>query len=487
MWLADDAGGGQKLVIQQRSPRGYDGVNVLVTAPATAKLRVKLAASDDSQPTTIEAPLTELGGEVVNKELDHRGNRLLLMRTPGDSLRVDLARDSLVFAPGEMLKGTLEPHLLPLAEDGRARIKIQLLGNGGKELWSQQVDDVQAGHEAKIPLEIPLPREEGVYDVAIVAVNNPNWSQAVRLNWKRMIAERRVQLLVLEPQPPSGSRTDREFTQLMEIDPANPRWFEKLNKLPQLQLAKTRLPRLWKGPLGNDCLQAKSHALGDLIQLNPNADSPDVSWQAYWLPIAQPGRPHVLEVDYPSDVPQTLGISIVEPNAAGALAPIGLDSGVDRGPEATLSTAAPHWQQHRLIFWPRTSTPLLLMTNGRQHAPAIYGKIRVLTGPEQLPRLLPKGAAGNRRLLAAYLDRPLIPANFSATECLDPWSGRSLDDWWTFYQGGSRLVEYLHHTGYNGLMLAVLADGSTIYPSELVGPTPRYDTGASSPRPRPRA
>ena len=141
----------------------------------------------------------------MNKELDNRGNRLLVMRTPGDSLRVSLARDSLVFAPGEVLKCTLEPHALPLAEGGRARIKVQLLGSGGKELWSQQ-HDVQAGHEAKIPLEIALPSEEGVYDVAIVAVNNPNWSQAVRqpLNWKRTIAERRVQLLVLGPQRPAG-------------------------------------------------------------------------------------------------------------------------------------------------------------------------------------------------------------------------------------------------------------------------------------------
>ena len=111
-------------------------------------------------------------------------------------------------------------------------------------------------------------------------------------------------------------------------------------------------------------------------------------------------------------------------------------------------------------------------------APAVYGKIRVLAGGERLPRALPDRAAANRRLLAAYLDRPLIPENFSADECLDPWSGRSLDDWWTFYEGGTRLVEYLNHAGYNGLMLAVLADGSTIYPSALLEPTPRYDTGA---------
>jgi hypothetical protein len=80
-------------------------------------------------------------------------------------------------------------------------------------------------------------------------------------------------------------------------------------------------------------------------------------------------------------------------------------------------------------------------------------------------------------LLAAHFDRPLFPANFSAAESLDAWSGRSLDDWGTFHDGGLRLVEYLQYVGYNGLMISVLADGSTIYPSALLEPTPRYDTG----------
>jgi hypothetical protein len=402
----------------------------------------------------------------------------LVMRAPGDALRVRLNRDSLVFAPGETFQAVIEPHALPTTEGGRARLKIQLLG-GGKEIWSQQ-HEVRADHEAKIPLEIPLPREEGVYDVVIAAVNNPHWSQAVRqpLNWKRTIAERRVQLLVLSSQRLAAPRGDRDFTPLVEIDPANPRWFEKLNKLPQLQLAKNRLPRLWKGPLGNGCAQIQQHPLGDVVRLRPNVESPDVSWEAYWLPIVQPGRPHVLEVDYPSDVSQTLGVSVVEPNAAGAMMPISVDSGVDCEAASDGTGASPQWRRHRLIFWPRTNSPLLLITNGRDRAPACYGKIRVLSGSDRLPQALPDRGATNGRLLAAYMDRPLIPENFAGSESLDSWSGRSLDDWWTFYESGSRLTNYLHHAGYNGLMLAVLADGSTIYPSRLLAPTPRYDTGA---------
>ena len=60
---------------------------------------------------------------------------------------------------------------------------------------------------------------------------------------------------------------------------------------------------------------------------------------------------------------------------------------------------------------------------------------------------------------------------------LDTWSGRTLQDWRTFHQAGTRLVDYLRYAGYNGLMLSVAADGSTIYPSQVLEPTPRYDTG----------
>ena len=62
--------------------------------------------------------------------------------------------------------------------------------------------------------------------------------------------------------------------------------------------------------------------------------------------------------------------------------------------------------------------------------------------------------------MAAYMDRPLLPENFHASEATDWQGGRSLDDWVTFHQAGTRLVEYLNHTGQNGLMLSVMADGS---------------------------
>jgi hypothetical protein len=473
MWLEEG-----RLVIRQRTARAYDGVDLLVSAPLDAKLLVQLTAANDSQRgPQVEIPpipLADLSTDLRNLPLDNRDNRLLVRRAPGDSLRVRTAESSMVFPPGARFKLDVMPCLLTVPPDSKVHIKAQLTGaREQRELWSMQYD-VRAGQVEAIPLEVPLPEEEGVYDLTLTATETASWTHPVRpaLHWKRSLADRRVQVLVLSRQRPPAKAL-HELAQVLEIDPANPHWWEKV-KLPQLPQLP-RLPRLPKGPLGNGTRQTVQHPLGELAQLAPSARSPDVSWEAYWLNISVPGRPYVLEVDYPSDVPQTLGISILEPNAAGALVPIGLDSGVDVA-EELVGGDAPRWAHHRLVFWPRTSTPLVLMTNRREASPAVYGKIRVLGGWDRLPPLAAAVPSGPQRLWTAYMDRPLLPENFSANELLDT-SGGSLDDWTTFHEAGTRLVEYLQYAGYNSLMLCVVADGSALYPSEFLEPTPRYDTG----------
>ena len=150
----------RKLVVQQRSPRSYDGVDLLVTAAAAQIAGATFGRRRrSSSRTPIEMPLADLSGEFVNKQLDRRGNRLLVMRSPGDLLRVSLARDSLVFGPGETVQVHARAARLPLPEGGRARMKIQLLG-GGKELWSQQ-RDVQAGTAIEHPPGNPLAERRG--------------------------------------------------------------------------------------------------------------------------------------------------------------------------------------------------------------------------------------------------------------------------------------------------------------------------------------
>ena len=107
MWL--DHG---QLTIRQRSARAYDGLDLLVSAPPDARLVVQLAPAEDAaHPIRAEIPLAHVADQSHNTDLDARGNRLLVSRSPGDALRVTLAQRSLVFAPGDVLKFELTPNL----------------------------------------------------------------------------------------------------------------------------------------------------------------------------------------------------------------------------------------------------------------------------------------------------------------------------------------------------------------------------------------
>jgi hypothetical protein len=59
------------------------------------------------------------------------------------------------------------------------------------------------------------------------------------------------------------------------------------------------------------------------VQLAPGG------WQAYPLPTGALLRPHLVELDYPADLPQGLNIRVIEPGASGAVTPFGPASGLD--------------------------------------------------------------------------------------------------------------------------------------------------------------
>ena len=486
MWL--DQG---RLVIRQRSPRNYDAVDLLVRAPRQAKLAVQLTAvGDKPSDTWIEAPLDSILKERFGAKLDDRGNRLRIEREPGDLLPVHLDSPSMVFAPGDTCTFRMETTRLPVAPSEKIRFIAELKNPYvEKAVWQTEIkpvweseQTVTATEAEMLRWEVPLNVQEGIYQLTITAAR-PGWlplPQAVDAPFvgSRNHASRMLELVVMDsrrPNIPTGSLSDAPSVKVVEeIDPTHPEWWKRFANLPQLPGFK----RLWNGPLGNDRSEVVQHTLGAVVRLQPNGAAHDLSWEAYTIPIKEPGKPHVLEVRYPSDRYQTLGVSVVEPNKSGAAQVANLDTGVDQFEEVISANEPAQWRRHRVVFWPKTKTPIVLMTNRRDDQPAFYGTIRVLRMADHLPRAYPAGGPAPTRLFAAYLDRPLFPESFSAEEVFVAPSPLGMDDWKTFYQGGSRLVEYLNHVGYGGLFLSVYADGSTIYPSQLLEPTTRYDTGA---------
>jgi hypothetical protein len=474
MWIEQD-----DLWVAERSPRLYDGVDVDVEAPLDASLIVALSPADNPKSGSPQQfPLEQLLNRKIRVRLDDQENVLEVQRVPGDKLRVDAGRDAVIYQPGETIDMSVIPSRIAEAANMRVRLQARLVNSLDKVETSQELDFEldETGTSASQKLGIIAPQKEGVYNLDLQLSRH-------RLGlWSPVSGGRRVQLLVLssDPRLPDSS-TEPPLETLVEINPANPTWWQRLPTIPTWPALRMPLGK----PLGSGDAAVWQHALGDLIQIG-SAQS-GVGWEAYPLPIQKPGEVHVVEVEYPSDVPQVLGISIVEPNEAGVVTPIGVDSGVYLPDDASGGEAK--MALHRVVFWPRTKTPLLRLDGSK----AVYGKIKV-HGPKHanigavlqrddwqshsmLPRRFPADGQRGGRLLAGYYDRPYFTSNFGATPSVDPALKLALTDWRTFYEGGTRLVEYLNYMGHNGLMLTVLAEGSALYPSELVEPTPRYDTG----------
>jgi hypothetical protein len=468
------------VVIRQSQPRHYSGVDLLVTAPLEASLFVELYPAENGKtsqpPGWVEIRLADILHGSASHDLDDRGNRLSARRAPGDDLRLRIYRPSLVFAPGETLRCELQPNLLPLENGAKARLKIQLFpGRSSRVLWEEEHAFV-TGENVTVPLDVPLSRDEGVYDITFtVSPAGRFWLQnSVRSSWatKPIEIERSVQVVVLQSRASSPPAKGREALALVdEIDPANPKWSGlKLGRLPRWQ-------RIGKSVLANGDSKTIAHPLGQLTALSPSSKPNGASWEAYVLQLHRPGEPHVLEIDYPSDVAQTMSVSIVEPNASGSMTAAALDTGIDRAEEVVASGVTPQWLHHRIVFWPRSKTPVVLIANLRSDATAVFGRIRLSSGWQRLPRAYAPGSSSSQRLFAAYMDRPMFARNFCASEAPGGAHDSNICDWVTFYDGGSRLTDYLQHVGYNGLILSVLADGSTIYPSQAIPSTPRHDNG----------
>jgi hypothetical protein len=448
----------------QRSPTGFDGMDVRVQGPNTATLILTLVpANEPDKAKTIELPFSEFVSWVAfvdSSKLDDQQNRVVVRRAPGDRLRVEFERDSLVFSPGDQFSFKILPAHIGYAPETQLKCHAELFHIDGEDaVWEAESSfevDAKGTCPPFGPLQLQMPSAEGVYDLVITLHEwkFPRYVEAM---------QRRVQVVVVDGRlhVPTEFYGPPTWKDIEKVDLTSPAWWERWSLSQLSRVADAR-----QGPLGKENTKTRIHQGKKLTELT--------KWWAMQIPVAEIGQPHILEIEYPNDITQTMGISIVEPNPAGMVMPVGLNSGIDvkRKP----NHVAPAMEKHRIIFWPRTKSPLLLLTNRRDDGTAMFGKIRVLAGPSALPPVSTY-TPGNR-LIAAYFDKPFFPENFNAPTGFDQATRRSLDDWEKFYQGGRRLTEYLKHVGYNAAIVSVVRDGSTIYPTQLLEPTLRYDNGA---------
>lgn len=391
------------------------------------------------------------------------------LRAPTDSLRIVTNRNPLIFAPGEQFTFDLEPVLQGVEPSTTIDIATTLTpARGRTTLWNtQQRLPVPVDGPAVATLHVPMPRTEGVYDIRLLVTRPSGFRERFLPGGAGApLVERTFQVVVLD-RSPTPVATDAEWRSVMEIDPTNQAWSTRLPDWTQIR----RLPGIPKRPIGSVRTTAVTTDLGVFVELPSTPANTEPHWQAYPLALESTGTPHLLEIEYPNDREQHLAISIVEPDASGRFVTIGRESGVYV--EGLGATERVDKQKHRLVFWPRTNAPLVLVMNQHPAAAGRFGKIRIFKrtstsiATEPWPLAQPAG-----RLVAAYLARPLNGDPLNSLVSDNPLSIPPSDDWQTYFEGASQLAEYLNYSGYNAAVVNVAPDGHPIYSSRRTPITP---------------
>ncbi len=467
---------GSRLVIAPLENREFDGCDVMVRADEQALVRVEIRSqgNEKAQAAIFEATLAEVLNNQLGRRLDEQGGFFLARRSPGDVLRVLPTREHLVFNPKEKWTLKLQPDLAPQLAGGPLLLDVQLRANGqSKPSWrsSQQITEASQ-LENGIEFQIECPPTEGAYRLTITA--RPEEGFATRFvpgQQTKLIATRDIEFVVIDPAAKLPNLVD-QWLPLLTIDPANPSWWQRLPSWAQVPRFRERN----QAAVGNVRPVVRLTPTGDLVELPPATAGSDPSWQSYTLPVREPGQPHLVEIEYPAGAEQHLAISLVEPDAAGRVTTTQQDASLFS--EGSSTAGDGEVAVHRFVVWPRTNSPQLLIVNRHPALPGKYGKINLLRQDASLAALTDLSFADpNARLVAGYLAKPLLTQNFGAAEMFDAGSGTSIQSWATFLDGTRRLAQALRLGGYNGVMISVAADGSSLYPSRVLQPSPRYDTG----------
>ncbi|MBQ6618890.1 MAG: hypothetical protein IJH68_01930 [Thermoguttaceae bacterium] len=437
------------------------------------------------------------------------------------------ASPSMVFDPDETLILGLFTRYLRKTGTGQSFHISLLASQSDIPIWTSCVDISDTPDaRPRLDVEVPLRGVLGPFRVKIDLVTPTAKSRYPLLGQKdkadTVLESRTIEGVVVAP-PVEGSKVGRVAElrgRLLEtVDPTNPSWWQifSKNKLlsgptvpeddrpdtlrgqePNIPLWTGELPgkeyfdglrakipsmqfdthwgqwdSFWQHPLGSGHLSTRKIGHDNFAQLGPVANSPVKAWEAYTIPIKEPGKAHLLEIDYPADQPMAMGVTILEPSVTGGVFPRTIDGGVLVSSSEISDRLSGRVLRYQLLFWPKTMTPTILMTAPKEGLPAIYGRIKIYRARDQWePRPRTDG-----RDFTAVMSRPLLCDQFSAPRQKGSIGVMGAEDWNSFDAASARLTQYLNLAGYNSLIMSVAADGSALYPSEILRPNPKFDGG----------
>lgn len=521
---------GSKLIIDGRQPQAGGGIDLQFAAWPKARILMSLAPADagpDEPGISIEGTVADLLAGEMLQQLDARGNRLRVTAAPGDLLRLQVtppAGDA-GWQPEDVARVVAHP-LLPSRPTGFGRMELNLIladALSGEELVSQSQPLVPAAEEASatalqswqpVAFDCPLPADPGRYRIKLTAIERSS------LRWSRelMSAQREI---VVSPSPTTMVSEGRDAWEVVyELDPGSPRLHERLRrlpgqaaasmasmrrlslpampmpsltraaeKLPSVSLPKVPLPSFPKVPsvdglmptfsglLATGDSTVQPHSLGAMLTLPPATEPEAPTWEGIVIADAMPGRPHAVEIAYPSDQQAVVGVSVLERSAIGSSVEMRYDGGF--AVPRPLAGEAANIRWHRFVFWPRTRSPLLVLCNPSSQRPATVGSVRVLRGRDASAVGLPPGFNSPERQIFVPLPRQMAFTSGGVADGAN--TDRSPVSWVSWYESLHQIAQRLRGQQVNGLAVEVHAGGAGLWESDQTAGGPLWEGDPDGP------
>jgi hypothetical protein len=526
------------LFVHDARPRERNGVECAIANWRTARIVMRLAPLEEPQAITdVDVAVAAVLADAVPRQLDNDGNRLTIARAPGEAVRVVLPHGSWpatspVYRAGEVVRLGVHPLLVARAgsmppRELSLRVRdvtadVDLLSET-KLIHPDDTPAVAAGENLAaqsfqpLAFEIALPDRDAVCSVMLEIVERGS------LGWSRPVASRTFELLAVGDEPAPAA--EGEWRVVYELDPASPRLHERLRRLsstipslpmpalpmpamklpalpfPSMTRPKLPLPRMpavplpsvssivprISGLLSHGDSTVEPHPLGPMLQLPPAPAAGRPTWEGIVVAGAEIGRPHLVEIEYPQDQQATFGVSVLEAGDSGGVVQARYAGGFAVESPAAGISASDDVGRHSFVFWPTSSNPVVLVMNASPQTPALFGKVRVFTGPAGVPPM--QAVAPTAAGVDARAGRPIhgfvaSPAELTASGggSLGADTARLPAGWAGTLAGVQRSAEWLAAQGAGGAMVTVYRDGAAIWPAECTKGAPRWSGGGDAGR-----
>ena len=466
----------RQLIIHSPRDANFGAVDVDLIGDKSSRVYIEFSAigpTEDAVRTPVRNSilLSELIDSPRGIPIDNQNNRVHIARSPGDKLRINTERKSMVFRPGEDFEFTVRPAHCNTSPSTQCKLRAQLFSNNGEMEWSEE-HDVSSDPEGLVNLNqdfnVPMPLQGGAHIIQLTLYEPGN---RLTFSSDRIIARRDVEFVVVPFKDPKVQQTSpSQWTVLQEIDPTQANWWDSV----QQHVPIGRLAGFSESVMGNEKSRVIDNTDGRWLEIDQGG------WHAFPLSIKNTGEPHLVEIEFSAETQLHSGISIIERDRTNQIPIFGVDSGIAYQPQDfAKQPTEKNKVKHRLLFWPNKDEPYLLITNHDTDNKCRVGRIKLHVGPSRITSISNNKniAINSNRQSLVYFESPLFPENFGAMPGVDTTYDQSIDDWQMFYLGSDRFIQYLKHAGMQGAILTVASEGSSIYPSQYLEPTPKYDSG----------